>query len=232
MLLRLMLVMLVLLMHPPMDPPARDHLNDSVEAPGGLRFLLRDEGGQGVAGATLRVVTAAGIELALITNAAGVAESGPLAEPVVWLAGARLADGTELRADVVEPETGFRLPLLPGQTYDVLLRIDGSYLVIDPAQALAGEDGLPTGPTPEALATPPATLAPVVAIAPTVSATAVEPTVIPPTSVAPTVAPTAAAAPVEQTPAQSSFPWWWLLALICLGLPVALAWRFGRGRAR
>jgi hypothetical protein len=232
MLLRLMLVLLVVLMHPPMDPPTRDYLNNSVKDPGGIRFLLRDEGGQGVAGARLRIVTAAGTELTYTTNAAGVAESGPIAEPVVWLTGARLSDGTELRADVVEPETGFRLPLLPGQTYDVLLRIDATYLVIDPAQALAGEDGLPTGPTPEALATPPATLAPVVAIAPTVSATAVEPTVSAPTSVVPTVAPTAAAAPVEQTPAQSSFPWWWFLALICLGLPVALAWHFGRGRAR
>jgi hypothetical protein len=228
MLLRLMLVLAVLLMH----PPIRDHLNNSVESPGGLRFLLRDEGGQGVAGARLRVVTAAGMELTYTTNAAGVAESGPIAEPVVWLAGARLADGTELRADVVEPEVGFRLPLLTGQTYDVLLRIDATYLVIDPAQALAGEDGLPTGPTPEALATPPATLAPVVAVVPTVSAsaTAIEPTK---TVALPTAAPTAGAAPIEPEPARPSSGWgWWLLTLVCLGLPIALAWRFGRGRAR
>lgn len=227
--LRLLVLLVLLFAHPVSD----DHMNDSAMDPGGLRFLLRDADGQGVAGAALRVRTAAGAERVFATNAAGVVESGPLDEAVVWLMGARLADGTELRADSVPVSAGFRLPLLPGQTYDVLLRIDGPYLVLDPAQALAGEDGLPTGPTPEALATPPATLAPVVAVQPTLAARATA-------DVGPSTSATAAAATavpqgqqdVAAPSAGTSSAGWWLLGLLGLALVgLAVWWRRGRRRA-
>lgn len=218
-----LLVLLVLLVAQPLN---HDHLNYPVSSPGGLRFLLRDADGRGVVKATLLLRTAEGAELRLLTSEMGVAESGPISEPVVWLVEAHLADGTKLSADSVPVETGFRLVVLPAQTRDVLLRVDDRYLVLDPDMVLAGEDGLPNGPTPEALSTPPATLAPLVVVAPTAITTAVEPTQIEPAAAPPVVTP----APVQ--PDRSSSTWWWLLALGGLALLGVVFWRSRRGRVR
>ncbi|HEU4328913.1 MAG TPA: hypothetical protein VFS21_37595 [Roseiflexaceae bacterium] len=128
-------------------------LTSQPAASGGLRLLLRDEQDRGIAGATLTVRTADGATLPLMTDGQGVAVSGPLSGQAVWLVGAQLADGSVLAADSVPPEVGFRLGLIPGQWRDVLLRRDGSYLVLDPDMILVGAAAQPP-PTPALLGTP------------------------------------------------------------------------------
>src|SRR3954452_23843911 len=101
-------------------------------APNRIRLLLRDEFDTGIAGATLTLRTVDKQMLQLMTDANGVAVSGALSGNAVWLMGGRLADGQALSADSYPKDAGFRLALIPGKTRDVLLRLDGERLVLDP----------------------------------------------------------------------------------------------------
>lgn len=140
----LLVVLLVLLtmQQPPTDPSR-------------VRLLLRDDLDAGVAGATLMIRTTDSQTYSLTTDATGVALSGALTGEAVWLLGGHLAEGVPLVADSYPADAGFRLVLIPGATRDVLLRLDGDRIVLDPDMIFSpGEPGEVPPPTPAALAAP------------------------------------------------------------------------------
>lgn len=144
--------------------------------PARMRLLLRDETGAGVVGATLILRLDTGQTIALTTNADGVAVSAALTGQVVRLMRGQRADGTPLIADSEPPDAGFRLVLLPDQVRDVLLRLDGDRIVLDPNMIFSpNEPGEPPVPTIAALAAtvPPVGMAaqPVMAALPADAAT-------------------------------------------------------------
>lgn len=136
-----------------------------------LRLLLRDETGAGVAGATLTLRLDNEQVVTLVTNADGVVVSDALTGQVAWLKRGQQANGAPLIADSEPPDVGFRLVLLPGQVRDVLLRLDGDRIVLDPDMIFSpNEPGEQPVPTVAALA---ATVLPVGAVAqPIMAATA------------------------------------------------------------
>lgn len=118
-----------------------------------IRLLLRDETDAGVAAATLNLRTENGQMLQLATDASGVAVSAALNGSVVWLVSGQRPNGTPLVVDSEPPGAGFRLVLLPGQTRDALLRIDGDRIVLDPDMIFSpGDPGEIAPPTPAQLA--------------------------------------------------------------------------------
>lgn len=189
---RLFVIALLLLTFQPTDPTR-------------IRLLLRDASNTGVAGATLTLRTSDGQTLHLATDANGIAVSGALAGQVVWLTGGRLTTGQALTADSYPPKDGFRLALIPNQTRDALLRLDGARIVLDPDMIFSpDEPGEPTPALPLALR----------ATVPPLNAAASAATTVPPT------APTVVAAPHML---------WWIIgigvALMGLALLVGLARR-------
>jgi len=114
----------------------------------GIRLLLRDETDASVAGATLVLRTEQGQIITLTTDMYGVAGSPALVGNAVWLMRGRRADGTALIADSYPPQDGLRLALIPGQTRDVLLRLDGDRIVRDPDQLFSPDDPSAPRPTP------------------------------------------------------------------------------------
>ena len=123
-----------------------------------IRLLLRDESDAGVASVTLNLRTESGQIVQIMTDATGIAVSNELAGKTVWLISGRRADGTPLVADSEPAQAGFRLVLLPGQARDVLLRLDGDRIVLDPDMIFSpGDPGEIAPPTPAQLA---ATVAP------------------------------------------------------------------------
>lgn len=198
-------------------------LTFQVAAPNRIRLLLRDQFDTGIAGATLTLRTADKQMLQLVTDANGVAVSAALPGDAVWLMGGRLADGQALSADSYPKDAGFRLALIPGQTRDALLRLDGARLVLDPDMIFSpGEPGEPVPPTPAALA---ATVPPLHVAAPvaTILPLAGAPLVVNRQTAATEPAPAA-----EDTTALSVL--WWVggvgLALVALAFLIGLArWR-------
>lgn len=153
-----------------------------------LRVLVRDAQDSGVAGAQLMLRTEDGAQMPLMTDGSGVAVSGDLPGEAAWLLGGTLADGTAVVADSYPAGEGFRLALLPGQVRDVLVRLDGAQLVLDPDMIFSpGDPGEVLPPTPVQLAAtvPPLGLPPVAG------------------------APTATVAPLAMQPdAAPGRPWW------------------------
>jgi hypothetical protein len=125
----------------------------------GIRLLLRDETDAGVAGATLVLRTEQGQTFQLTTDVHGVAVSPTLVGNAVWLVRGRRADGTVLIADSYPADAGLRLALIPGQTRDALLRLDGNRIVRDPDQIFSPNDPSAPRPTPPQLAVTVAPLA-------------------------------------------------------------------------
>lgn len=126
-----------------------------------VRLLLRDESDAGVAVAMLNLRTANGETLLLTTDANGVAVSSALAGDAVWLMSGQRADGHTLLADSYPASAGFRLVLIPGQVRDVLLRLDGDRIVLDPDMIFSpGDPGEIVPSTPPQLATIDAPLSP------------------------------------------------------------------------
>jgi hypothetical protein len=123
----------------------------------GIRLLLRDETDAGVAGTTLVLRTEQGQLLSLTTDMNGVVVSNALVGNAVWLMRGQRADGTALIADSYPADAGIRLALIPGQTRDALLRLDGDRIVRDPDQIFSPDDPSAPRPTPPQLA---ATVAP------------------------------------------------------------------------
>ncbi len=208
---RLLLILLLLFMQPP--------------APNRIRLLLRDEFDAGVAGATLTLRTADQQTLQLATDANGVAVSGPLSGEAVWLISGRLVDGQALTADSYPPDEGFRLILIPGQTRDALLRLDGTRIVLDPDMIFSpGEPGEPIPPTPPALA----------ATVPLLQAAASVATMAPQAGVPSVVSDRAAAEERSVPQAASSTPLtliWFVLGLGLLLVGLALLIGLARRRA-
>jgi hypothetical protein len=204
---RLFLIVVMLLTYQPARPTR-------------IRLLLRDETDSGVAGATLTLRTAAGQTIQLATDANGVVVSGALAGQAVWLTGGRLASGQVLIADSYPPKDGFRLALIPNQTRDALLRLDGDRIVLDPDMIFSpGEPGEPLPPTPPALA----------AMVPPLNAAAAAATADPIPATVPALAAAPAVSPAAQTDSATLPVLWWVIgigiALMALALLVGLARR-------
>ncbi len=113
---------------------------------------------------------------------------------------------------------GFRLALIPSQTRDALLRLDGQTLVLDPDMIFSpGEPGEPLAPTPAALA---ATVLPLSATAPA----AADPVSAPPAAGAAIPAPA-----VAQASSTARAVLGWIIgvgmALVGLALLIGLARR-------
>lgn len=126
-----------------------------------LRLLLRDASDAGVANVTLTLRAEDRQPLELVTNADGVALSAGVSGKALWLLGGHSADGRALAADSYPSGAGFRLVLLAGQVRDVLLRLDGNLIVLDPDMIFSpGDPGEIAPPTPAQLA---ATVAPLAA---------------------------------------------------------------------
>lgn len=185
-----------------------------------IRLLLRDASNTGVGGATLTLRTSDGQTLHLTTDANGVAVSGALAGPVVWLTGGRLATGQALIADSYPPKDGFRLALIPNQTRDALLRLDGARIVLDPDMIFSPDE--PDEPTPALPVALHATVPPLNVAAPAAPNASMSAT-----------APALAAAPTVASPAHMAVAAppvrWWIIgigaALMGLALLVGLARR-------
>ncbi|KAB8140783.1 hypothetical protein F8S13_22540 [Chloroflexia bacterium SDU3-3] len=158
-----------------------------------LRVVMRDAQNGGVAGAQLMLRTEDGAQIPLITDGSGVAVSGDLPGMAVWLMGGTLADGTAVVADSYPAGAGFRLALLPGQVRDVLVRLDGVQLVLDPDMIFSpGDPGEALPPTPVQLAA-----------------------TVPPLAATPVMAPvTETATPMAMQPdTTSGMPWWGWIAV-------------------
>ncbi len=189
-----------------------------------IRLLLRDEFDTGIAGATLVLRTADQQTLQLATDANGVAVSGALSGEAVWLISGRLVDGQVLTADSYPVGEGFRLILIPHQTRDALLRLDGSRIVLDPDMIFSpGEPGEIALPTPPALA---ATVPPLQAGSPTA-------TVSPQAGAPSAVSDRAAAEDTPMPQADNTMPLTAIWIVLGLGLLlVGLALLIGLARRR
>lgn len=207
---RLLLTFLVLLFMQPSEPNR-------------IRLLLRDEFDSGIAGATLTLRTADQQTLHLATDADGVAVSGALSGEAVWLISGRLVDGQTLTADSYPVGEGFRLALIPGQTRDALLRLDGDRIVLDPDMIFSpDEPGEVPPPTPPALA---ATVAPLQAAAPVAP--------VAPQAGAPLMVDVPAVHPQPAPQAANSTPLTVIRIVLGVGLVlVVLAFVFGLARWR
>jgi len=186
-----------------------------------IRLLLRDKSDAGVGGATLLLRLEGGQTLQLVTDANGVALSDPLAGKVVWLTSGRRSDGNALIADSYPASSGFRLVLIPDQTRNALLRLDGARIVLDPDMIFA--PGAPGEPAPAQALPTAMSLATPLPLAPVDTSVAG----LPPAGQVPPVS-----TPVAPAASSASALWiiWWVLGVgVVL---VALAFLIGLARRR
>lgn len=159
----------------------------------GVRVLVRTFDDTGAVGMRLQWRIIDGTIREATTDAQGVALLTDVPGNAVFLLGGVTQDGLPLFADSYPAEQGFRLVLIPGTVRDVLVRIDGEYLILDPDMVFSpneiGEDPVPT---PPAFGTPlPTNLTPLTL-----------PTPVPDTQVLPaeTILPTVTSEPVLPNP--------------------------------
>lgn len=105
-----------------------------------VRLLLRDATDLGVPGSTLMLRTEGGTMVPVVTDARGVAESGNLGVTAVTLMSGQSVSGQVLVADSYPVGAGFRLVLTPGAVTEVLLRLDGDRIVLDPVMIFTPEN--------------------------------------------------------------------------------------------
>jgi hypothetical protein len=182
--------------------------------PSRLRMFFRDAFDTGIPQATLILRTETNETVTLRTDDSGIALSNAVPGAVVYLVGGQLMGGEQLVADSYPPDQGFRLVLIPNATRDVLLRLDGNRIVLDPEMLFSpGEPGEPVVVPSALVATvPPMVERPTPQAIPSIMAPQQVPTIMPlpqPTQPAP-------------TPAESRASIiWWVLGIGSVALLVA-----------